>query len=97
VIPVHIAPRAELDLLAIDAWWRAERRMAPDLFWEEFIETTELLRTWPELGRVYPSDVPGTRRLLLRSSRYHVYYAFDGAQATILALHSAVRGRGPEL
>jgi hypothetical protein len=57
------------------------------------------VRFSPEVGIVYLA-MPGReyRRVLMPSTRYHVYYrltAPDGIR--IVAIWSAVRGRGPAL
>jgi len=64
----------------------------------ELAEAFDLLGNTPEIGHRYPRPgIPGLRRLLLRATRYHVYYVFDGNLDAVLSLCSAVRGRGSRL
>ena len=95
---VVTSPEADEDIRRIDAWWRDQRPAAPGLFAEELTEAIALVATTPEMGRRYaPAGVPGLRRVLLRATRYHVYYVTDGDLVTVLAIWSAVRGRSPRL
>jgi plasmid stabilization system protein ParE len=72
-LPVRITPEAELQVRDIHAWWRTNRLSAPDLFLNELATAGELLAEAPQLGRPYRlSPVPGVRRLLMRSTRYHL-------------------------
>jgi plasmid stabilization system protein ParE len=82
----------------VDAWWRAHRTKAPDLFLDELADAFALIEAAPELGRPWTeSEVPGVRRVVMRATRYHVYYRVDGEGVVVLAVWSAVRGRGPRL
>lgn len=57
-----------------------------------------MLEAAPMLGRLYPAtEVPQVRRVLMRATRYHVYYRLDGDDVIVLAVWSALRGRGPSL
>jgi plasmid stabilization system protein ParE len=97
-IPVVSSPEADEDIRRIDSWWREQRPAAPDLFVNELSEAFALLAETPEIGHRYARPgIPGVRRLLLRATRYHVYYVFDGNIAAVLSVWSAVRGRGPRL
>lgn len=95
---VTLTPEAEDQVRTIDAWWRRERPAAPRLFSEELAATFALLGGAFQVGRRYPhptlSDV---HRVLLRSSRYHVYYRIHESTIVVLAVWSAVRGSGPDL
>jgi plasmid stabilization system protein ParE len=60
----------------------------------------ELLAEAPAIGRRHSHpDIPGLRRLLLPGTRYHIYYVHEAERdaMVILAIWSAVRGRGPAL
>jgi len=51
-----------------------------------------------DIAKVHEHEkVPGLRRLLLRRTRYHLYYVHDetAGEVLILALWSAVSGRPP--
>ncbi len=96
--PVSVTPEAEAQVRAIDAWWRSERPLAPTLFVNELAEAFEMLRHFAGAGqRVAHPNVPDVRRVLLRASRFHVYYAERAERIDVLAVWSAVRGRGPDL
>lgn len=95
---VVIAPEAEAQYLAIDAWWQQNRPAAPDLFDREFRTAVEQLEVLPLIGRrVAHSEVPRLRRLLLRSSRFHLYYVPHQDLVFIVAIWNAARGSGPDL
>jgi len=97
-LQVVIAPEAERQAREIDRWWRENRAAAPGLFLDEFAAAVELIGDMPLAGRRYMGGpVRGVRRVLLRSTRYHVYYVVRKSEALILAVWSAVRGTGPDL
>lgn len=97
---VEIVPDAELQIRTIDGWWRENRLAAPSLFTEELAAAIELVANAPRIGRRrrHPA-VPGLRRVLLRATRYHLYYApaEDGDRLFVLAVWSALRGKGPTI
>jgi plasmid stabilization system protein ParE len=87
-------------MLDASAWWRANRPSAANLFDRELEQTLTLLSEAPDLGRRYHrARVPGLRRILLAGCRYHLYYIHDPVEGkvVVLAVWSAVRGRGPLL
>ena len=96
---VFIVPEADAQIGEIDDWWRENRTAAPDLFAQELAAALALIETWPLVGRRRRHrGVPGLRRVLLRSTRYHLYYVpVDEARLFVLAVWSAVRGRAPRL
>lgn len=97
---VVVLPDAELQIRAIDGWWREHREAAPDLFAEEVAAALELIARVPRFGRrCRHRTVAGLRRMVLRSTRYHIYYApdADDDRVYVLAVWSAVRGRMPPL
>jgi len=97
-VEVFTTPEADSQILTIDHWWRRERPAAPNLFAEELSAAFELLASVPNAGKRYrhPS-VPGVRRMLLRATRYHVYYKHQEKAVIVLAVWSGVRGSGPDL
>lgn len=97
-VRLFIPPEVEEQIRAIDTWWRENRPAAPSLFVEELAVCFELLKSAPDVGRRYPHPtVKGVRRLLLRSSRYHVYYTSGEDVVIILSVWNAVREAGPDL
>lgn len=96
--PVLLTPEAEQQVRAIDAWWRINRSIAPHLFVEELAAACELVAGAPLAGRRYEhAEVAGVRRILMRASRYHLYYKEHEESVLVLAVWSAVRGTGPDL
>lgn len=52
----------------------------------------------PHIGRLYrQSPAPGARRILLKETRYHLYYVPRGDEVRVLAVWHARRGVGPPL
>ena len=97
-VPVRTTPEAEAQIRDVDNWWRTHRPSSPDLFLEELIAAIDIIGDAPHVGRLYRlSRVPGTRRVLLRETRYHVYYVPDADEVTVLAIWHARRGVGPPL
>jgi len=95
---IVVTPEAEYHARTIDLWWRQERPAAPSLFTEELAAAFALLGDAPEAGRRYPHPtVSDVRRILLRSTRFHVYYRLHENEVIVLAVWSGVRGVGPEL
>jgi len=97
-LPVVVTPTAERHLVTIDGWWRRHREAAANLFIEEFAASVNLIQSMPLAGRRYgAAPIDGVRRVLLRSSRFHVYYQVRTSEIVILAVWSALRGRDPDL
>ena len=95
---VVITPEAAEQAHTIDDWWRKERTAAPNLFCEELAAAFALLTDAPQAGRRYShASVAKVRRILLRATRYHVYYKIHDEAVMVLAVWSAIRGSGPEL
>jgi len=97
-LPVRTTPEADAQIREIDAWWRKNRTASPDLFLGELNESFELLAGAPQIGRLYrQSPVRDVRRLLLRATRYHIYYVAILGEVRVLAIWHAQRGVGPPL
>ena len=74
-VRLEIAPRAALDAERAARWWRANRPAATELFEEELAEVLGQLRAAPAVGVVYrAASGREHRRLLMRGTRFHVYY-----------------------
>lgn len=97
-LPVGTTPEADTQIREIDDWWRKNRHSSPDLFLDELASSFNIISDAPHLGRLYrQSPVPGTRRVLLKGTRYHVYYVPSADEVTVLAVWHARRGAGPPL
>ena len=95
---VRTTPEADAQIREIDSWWRKNRTAAPDLFLGELANSFEIIGNAPFIGRMYrQSPVLGVRRILLRGTRYHVYYIHRAEDAIVLAVWHAQRGVGPPL
>lgn len=97
---VQVTAEARRQLLEIDEWWTANRPEAPDLVVREFSRALALLAMTPTAGKVYVAPTSTEfRRLLLRRSRFHVYYVVDAAARVVLiaAVWNSSRGHGPAL
>jgi plasmid stabilization system protein ParE len=95
---IIIAPEAQDQIEAVDAWWATHRPAAPRLFREELATALENLRALPLMGRaVRHREVKGLRRVVLRACRYHAYYVPLERAVFVLAVWSAVRGRRPSV
>jgi len=88
---VRFLARAVEEVAEIDAWWRAHRD-ASNLFAREFSETVTLLVQAPTLGApAVTLSLTGVRRVLLRKTRYHVYFRVIGDTVEVLAVWHAMR------
>ena len=95
-LPVTTTPEGGAQIRTIDDWWRENRRASPNLFLDELSDAFEILARAPQIGRLYRrSQVPGTRRLLLRVTRYHVDYVPREDEVRVLAVWHGERGVGP--
>ncbi len=69
------------------------------LFDEELHRALDQIRAAPQLGSSYEA-MPGRehRRVLMPETRHHVYYRVAAPdRVRVVAIWSAVRGRGPRL
>jgi len=102
---VLVSPRARHQIGLVETWWRQHRPAAPELFTQELASAFDRLADNPLAGPGYVGVVAEVgpdyevRRLLLRRSRYHVYYHFapDLDRVDVLAVWHTSRGHGPEL
>jgi plasmid stabilization system protein ParE len=97
---IEIARRASRQIERANNWWHENRPYAPSLFEEEFEWALHQLSVMPTAGVAYPTARrPLLRRLLLKKTGYHVYFALERGE-TVVVIHSAWgarRGRGPRL
>jgi plasmid stabilization system protein ParE len=97
-LSVRTTPEADIQILEIDGWWRKNRDASPNLFLQELTAAFDTVSDAPYLGRLYQrSPIPGTRRVLLKGTRYHVYYVTSDTEIRVLAVWHARRGAGPPL
>lgn len=94
--PLIVSRRARSEIERVDRWWIENRPAAPDLFFNELRDAFDFIRRTPNGGLRYRNR-QGVRRVLLRGSRYHVYYEIEPTRIAILSVWSAVRGRGPKI
>lgn len=94
------SPRALREAERCARWWLEHRPAAHHLFEQELREAVEFIRTTPSLGTSFTSRRSGReyRRALMIRTRHHVYYRVSGEdEVRVVAVWSAVRGRGPAL
>lgn len=90
--PIVFTADASRQAVEINAWWERHRPAAPGLFREELSETLERISRVPAVAPLYlGSSVPAVRRVLLRSTRVHLYYRFERPVVIVLALWGAAR------
>ena len=92
-LPVIISVQADAQVDAIDAWWRANREAAPELFTEELAEAFSTIGFAPDAGHRYPHpEVRGVRRVLLLGGSV---YASARLQVATLSQPRALYYDGP--
>jgi plasmid stabilization system protein ParE len=97
-LPVRTTPEADAQIRQIESWWRSNRPASPNLFVDELAAAFNIIGHAPNIGRRYRrSPVAGTRRVLLRGTRYHVYYVVSVDEVKVLAVWHGRRGVGPPL
>lgn len=95
---VIVSPEAAAEIDEIDNWWRANRDKAPDLFAHELERTFEMLATAPGIGRLQRRLArPDVRRVVLRKTKFHVYYQAEGSIVEVLVVWGGRRGTEPVL
>ena len=88
--------RATREVEEIDAWWRANRSSAQDLFLTELERMLAAVALMPALGAPARTErAIGVRRVLLRKTRHHVYYRVRDETIEVLAVWHAARGSEP--
>ena len=95
---IVVSPEAAEEIDSIDAWWRANRDKAPDLFATELERAFETIATVPLAGRLQRQvALRDVRRVVLRRTRFHVYYRLEGSEVHVLVVWGAIRGTEPDL
>jgi plasmid stabilization system protein ParE len=94
---VVTTPEADDDAHRINQWWIQHRSAASSLFVEELADALALLGMEAGVGVRYPHrEIPGLRRYLLRSTRYHLYFVYSDELVVIVAIWGATRGTSPQ-
>lgn len=90
---IRILARARREYAAAAAWWRLNRRAAPNMLRNELLAARKLLAKFPEAGEVDEGQGGEVRRLLLRGSGYFVFYRVNhpAHRIEILAVWHAQR------
>jgi plasmid stabilization system protein ParE len=97
-LSIVTAPQADSQIETIDAWWRTNRSASPNLFSEELAAGFELIASAPDIGHLdRRAPLLGVRRILLRATRYHVYYIRQRDVVVVLAVWHTKRGTKPTL
>jgi plasmid stabilization system protein ParE len=95
---LRVSRRAARQVRDASAWWTANRDKAPAAFADDLAEAFELVASHPHAGEVVEHvRIPAARRLLLRRTRYQLYYVVEEDVVIVLALWHSSRGRGPDL
>jgi plasmid stabilization system protein ParE len=95
-----VAPEAERQILDALIWWHENRPKAPGLLEEEIERAIALAVAQPEAGACASSSrFQNLRRVLLRKTRYHLYYMHDLVQDEIhiVGFWHGERGAPPPL
>jgi plasmid stabilization system protein ParE len=95
--PVRTTPIADAHIEALDAWWRENRDKAPDLFEQELAMAFRTISSAPAVGKTYTHRDAHVRRVVMRTTRMHVYYVDQPAFVLVVAVWGAIKGAGPDL
>jgi plasmid stabilization system protein ParE len=98
-VKIEIGTRAQRQVERINSRWQGHADY-PLLFEEELEEAFRDLLAMPHLGTRYPmAKRPHVKRLLLKKSKYHLYYSLERDEAVLIihSVWSARRKRGPKL
>lgn len=96
---VSTTHRADRQIVAAREWWYEHRPAAPTALDTELQRAFRLLARHPRAGLVTASRLVGVRRLVLRRTRYALFYRVREPERRIeiLALWHASRGAGPSI
>lgn len=90
--------KAIQEVIDIDEWWRSNRPESPDLFARELARMLDAVALMPMLGvSARDSRLINVRRVLLRKTRYHLYYRVREDNLEVLAVWHTARAEGPGL
>jgi len=96
---LRFTPRAMAEAKRMKTWWRRNRPAAPDAFEQELSAALDRIVLAPGVGKLYEQGGLGVpvRRMLLRTTLNHVYYAVEGDDVVILSVWGALHNSGPLL
>lgn len=97
---LRVGKRAQQQIVRMDRWWVEYRPSAPTLFLDELRAAFERICEVPDAGARWPTARrPSLRRILVGSTKNHVYFLVDEAADTVyvLAVWGAPRGTTPKL
>jgi plasmid stabilization system protein ParE len=92
-VKIRIARRALREIERAARWWHDHRQNAPELFEAELRDTLEQIRKSPQspaIARV--SRGRATCRVLMRETRYYVYYRVEPPDVVLI---QSLWGRRP--
>ena len=94
---VKLSLDAREEIRAAMAWWKLNRAKGPRLLRDELRSAFALLAAHPLVGKraVGAPETSGIRFLLLRGSRFLVYYSVHEEDVEVLAFWHASRGTRP--
>lgn len=94
-----LSPSAQAQAVREDVWWQTHRTAAPNAFWDELMSMLDMLGGQPDAGVPVLGAKAGMRRVLLSTSRYHVYYLRDDRAGLlrVYAIWGAQRHGRPSL
>src|SRR5689334_17227264 len=85
---VSIAPQADAEIKKASEWWRENRPKAPGLLRDEVGRALLLIADHPESGRrVWNRKFGSARFVVLRRSRYVLYYQVLTATREVYVVH----------
>lgn len=95
---VSFSAQAFKDVVAAEVWWRANRD-SKNLFSDEVRAALVLLETAPRLGQRIKgrSAKAETRRLVLKRSRFLMFYEIEAERVVVLRLWHPARRPGGAL
>jgi plasmid stabilization system protein ParE len=94
---VKLSPEAREEIRGAVSWWKANRPKGPRLLRDELRTAFTLLEAQPLAGLAAPGapESSGIRFLLLRGSRFLLYYSVHEEDVEVLRLWHTSRGTRP--
>jgi hypothetical protein len=93
---IRYAPIAETQIDAALLWWAHNRELGPDPLARELDRAIDQIALVPKAGtRARLRGQTSVRRLLLRGTSFHLYYAIDDDAAEVLIVYFRHARRRP--